>query len=459
MARAQIGNELSDLRVGEGIAEGGHLLPAIHDLAGDFGRCPLLVLIDVEQRRGLFAADGSLAMAVGATLVAKERGAGQNGGVIGGEEGQSAEKDNGGEKGDLRVSHVGDFLTREAGAASTAGRRCGSRWRSMQTGLSNAALLRQELMARNRLWARGRAHVESYGEQPVIVYAPEDERHGNFFDGAYEAMLKRPEWMRRFGKIHAQGRSLPKAETGRRWRELDSSMSSDALLMNIFCAPGVLERAEVWGLLGLGGKEPAAFGWKARVPLKNGGADRTEVDLRLGTLLVESKLTEGDFQICERSVAEGYRDFEEVFDAERLPRVEIAVGRRREATEQPEDYSQEFESVIEAAAFEPGWRAEVAPPRPSGVVEGYASYQLIRNVLAAYAEGCRFCVLHDERRPELREAWFEVMSAVRMAELRVRLGVLTWQELAASLPEELQEFLAVKYGIVTPGGAADWPEI
>ncbi len=29
----------------------------------------------------------------------------------------------------------------------------------------------------------------------------------------------------------------------------------------------------------------------------------------------------------------------------------------------------------------------------------YASYQLIRNVLAAYAEGCSFCVIHDERRP------------------------------------------------------------
>ena len=68
---------------------------------------------------------------------------------------------------------------------------------------------------------------------------------------------------------------------------------------------------------------------------------------------------------------------------------------------------------------------------------GYASYQLIRNVLAAYATGCSFCVLHDERRPDLREEWFRVMAAVKSAEMRVRLKVITWQELAALVPERL----------------------
>ena len=32
--------------------------------------------------------------------------------------------------------------------------------------------LRQELALHNRCYARGRAHVESYGGAPVIVYAP-----------------------------------------------------------------------------------------------------------------------------------------------------------------------------------------------------------------------------------------------------------------------------------------------
>ncbi len=51
----------------------------------------------------------------------------------------------------------------------------------------------------------------------------------------------------------------------------------------------------------------------------------------------------------------------------------------------------------------------------------------------------------------MREEWFEVMAAVKSAELRTRLKVLTWQELAALLPEALQEFLDCKYGIVPPG--------
>jgi hypothetical protein len=272
--------------------------------------------------------------------------------------------------------------------------------------------------------------------------------------------------MRRFDKIHPREKSLPKAESGRRWRELDSSMSSDALLMNVFCAPGVSEAPAVRQTLGVDGEEPPVFGWKARVPLGNGHFDRTEVDMRLGSLLVEAKLTEGDFQTKAAAVVESYRDFDEVFDRELLPRVPLATKRRREAVEFPEDYPQEFEETASEAGdplriAEADLAALLLDTAPfiaaanSGAEEaGYASYQLIRNALAAYALGCSFCVVHDERRPDLREAWFEVMAAVKSAETRVRLKVLTWQELAAMLPEDLQEFLDRKYGIVAPGRAA-----
>jgi hypothetical protein len=40
------------------------------------------------------------------------------------------------------------------------------------------------------------------------------------------------------------------------------------------------------------------------------------------------------------------------------------------------------------------------------------------------------------------------MRAVRLVELRYRLKLLTWQELAAVLPDDLQQFLAAKYGVV-----------
>jgi hypothetical protein len=336
-----------------------------------------------------------------------------------------------------------------------------------------ASQFRRELGLRNRLWARGRPHVESYGTPPVIVYAaecamdedlsagtpPKSVRHGNFLDAAYAAIAARPEWMRRFDKIHAQGRALPKAESGRKWRELDSSMSSDALLMNVFCAPGApgLRRA-----LGVEGEGLPVFGWKARVPLGSGRFDRTEVDMRWGSLLVEAKLTEGDFQTRAAAVVEGYRDFDAVFERELLPRVELRTARRRAAIEFAEEFTQEWE---EALGARPEFEAnEIAREYQAGIVArareaesaeaGYAGYQLIRNVLAAYAEGCSFCVVHDERRPDLREAWFAVMAAVKSAEMRVRCKVMTWQELAELVPAELQEFLDLKYGIVGAGRTA-----
>jgi hypothetical protein len=291
------------------------------------------------------------------------------------------------------------------------------------------------------------------------VYLPEPradgDGHGNFFDAAYRAIVARREWMRRFDKIHAQGRSLPKslAEPPRRWRELDSSMSSDALLMNIFCAPGVADSQLVRDSLGVEADPAPVFGWKARVPLCNGRFDRTEVDMRWGGLLVEAKLTEGDFQTCKTTVAEGYRDFDAVFDRELLPRLELRTARRRAAVEFAEEFTQEWEPASEGDAVARVYRREIEmrAREAEPALAGYVSYQLIRNVLAAYAEGCSFCVIHDARRPDLREAWFEVMAAVKLAELRVRLKVLTWQELAAVVPEDLQGFLDVKYGIVAAG--------
>ena len=176
-------------------------------------------------------------------------------------------------------------------------------------------------------------------------------------------------------------------------------MSSDALLMNVFCHPRCLKSASA--ILGVQPTESPLFGFRARVPLANGHSDRTEVDMKLGSLLVESKLTESDFQSKTAEVVEGYRDFRDVFHRRMLPRV----GKK------------------------------------------YASYQLIRNVLAAHAFGLSFCVILDARRPDLIEAWYAVMRCVRRAELRTRCQVLTWQELSANLPVRLQQFLSDKYGI------------
>lgn len=249
--------------------------------------------------------------------------------------------------------------------------------------------------------AHGLAHQLSYGGVPAVVFEScDDGRHGNFISASYRAILRNPEWHRRLAKPHSQSKSLPRAD--RRWCELDSCNSSDALLMNIFCYPEVGEDRQVLHLLGAEADGPPQFGYRARVPLLKGKFDRTEVDMRLGNLLLEAKLTEGDFQRRPKAALTCYRDFAEVFYRRQLPQQ----------------------------------------------LNHYLSYQLIRNVLAAHATGFSFCVLTDARRPDLLEAWFQVMQAIRPIELRVRCKVLTWQELAAVLPQTLQGFLEEKYAIV-----------
>ena len=126
--------------------------------------------------------------------------------------------------------------------------------------------------------------------------------------------------------------------------------------------------------------------------------------MKLGDLLVEAKLTETDFQTAPIERVERYLDFEEVFDPAEL----IRSGDRI-----------------------PG-------------------YQLIRGVLAAHASGESFCVFCDARRSDLIEKWHSVIRAVRSYNLRSRMKVLTWQELATALPAPLQQFLGTKYGI-NPG--------
>jgi hypothetical protein len=188
---------------------------------------------------------------------------------------------------------------------------------------------------------------------------------------------------------------------GVRRRELDSSTSSDALLMNVFCFPPTLKQNLLCKLLNVDPGVMPEFGYRARVPLTSGQADRTEVDMRLGNLLVEAKLTEANFQKKAKSVLVGYRDFHRLFHTRILP----------------------------------------------GDSKSYWSYQLIRNVLAAHASGCSFCVLMDERRPDLREQWFAIMRCIRIGDVQMRCRMLTWQELARVLPQKLQRFLGEKYGI------------
>jgi Restriction Endonuclease associating with ARP len=266
----------------------------------------------------------------------------------------------------------------------------------------HASDLRRELSARNVERARAHAHELTFGEVPSIIYSQaESEVHGNFLTASYRRICGTPQWSKRLEKVYTGSKWIPR-QMDRRRHELDCATSSDALLMNVFCYPGVLRRTLVCAMLGVQRGTPPEFGFRPRTPLLNGRIDRTEIDLKLGNLLIESKLTENDFQAGRPELIRRYRDFDEVFEVESLPIVD-------------------------------------------GIVR---SYQLVRNVLAAYALKCSFCVLCDGRRSDLIEDWYRIISSVRQADLRCQLRILTWQELARALPRVQQSFLEEKYGIV-----------
>jgi hypothetical protein len=228
--------------------------------------------------------------------------------------------------------------------------------------------------------------------------------------------------------------------------ELDCANSSDALLMNIFCHPAVFAddhlNLTIANLLGISIDTQPNFGIHPGVPLHQTRRsrtkrsaqsdpahetnldlfhepaavqtdlpeplkDRTEVDLQLGSLFVEAKLTESNFQTASPRLIERYRDLETVFQVNRLPRRPALTG-----------------------------------------ADAINGYQLIRNVLAAFSADASFCVLCDARRQDLIEIWYSVLSAVHFPNFAWRLKLLTWQELANALPEDLQNFLETKYGII-----------
>jgi len=266
--------------------------------------------------------------------------------------------------------------------------------------------LRCELSHRNTARAAGWAAEMSYGPVPSIIYSETGAgEHGNFLRASYKRILQEPGWKARLAKVYTGSRFLPRRTELTR-RELECANSSDALLMNIFCYPRIMHRAALSSLLGIEPGLHPAFGFRPGIPLKNGAEDRSEMDLKLGDLFIEAKLTEGDFQSARHDLVHRYRDLEPVFEVARLPRHK----------------------------------------------EMFRSCQLIRGTLAAYVHRASFAVFCDHRRQDLIEDCFEIMSAVVNAELRCRMSVVTWQELASTMPQKVRTFLAEKYGIVPAEG-------
>jgi hypothetical protein len=270
-----------------------------------------------------------------------------------------------------------------------------------------AGALRNDLRERALSWARFQSKVQymSLGEAPTVLFPADEDgiSHGNFHLDSYRAIAGNPTWIRRLEKPHPQLRALPPERAGTA-REVDSSNSSDALLMNCFCFPGAVARI----VQGLSLTAPAAevgavpeFGVKAKLPLTSGREDATELDMRIGSYIFEAKLTEKNFTSADENHIRRYSSFESTFEVAALNREDSQIR----------------------------------------------GYQLIRNVLAAVHLNTSLIVLVDQRRPDLLQEWWETHSAIKDSNVRARCGFRTWQQVAAASPRILREYLSAKYGL------------
>jgi len=213
----------------------------------------------------------------------------------------------------------------------------------------------------------------------------------NFNKNSLRHISKNQDWKNRLTKRHTHF----KDDT----LEMASSNSSDALLMNIFCHPKFSTWKGPQSILGFANEQPE-FGCNPGIETHN---SPTEIDMILGDVIYEAKLTETDFTIKDlQTIQRVYPGMEDVFDLE---------------------YLSEGDSV--------------------------KHYQLLRNIYAvSEVDGInKFMLLVDYRRPDLLHSLVDVINAIRYDELRRKCGFITWQEIARTVGKDLRDFLQLKYGI------------
>lgn len=213
----------------------------------------------------------------------------------------------------------------------------------------------------------------------------------SFCPESYESIKRNEDWTARTEKAHSQVSGA---------FEMQSSNSSDALLMNIFCHPRIGTWKGVQKLFGFVPRMPV-YGVMARVPKAGTNGDDTEIDLAIGDSFAEAKLTEESFTAKAKSEVEKYEMFSDIFHVSSLPQDE----------------------------------------------DNYNNYQVVRNILAAVHHDKDHLLLCDQRRPDLVRDYLRTVACVRDVRIRQRCRVIFWQEIAQCVGKSLQEFLELKYGI------------
>lgn len=261
-------------------------------------------------------------------------------------------------------------------------------------------LLRTILSISGKKFAAGHKYTYNSGlnkiPESALIF---DKIEFNFNNDSWSVIKNNADYLSRTLKAHSSFDSTnPKGE-------MQSSNSSDALLMNIFCHPKINNWKGIKQLLQVNDLSHLKFGFEPGIALEDGTIDRTEVDLSIldgdSKIFCESKLTETDFVFQPLSKFERYTHFKTIFEPKYLPAFNSQVG----------------------------------------------NYQLVRNILAAYEFNAKFYLFIDARRPDLAKSFYQTVRCIKDIGLRQRCEIYYWQDIACYCGEELQDYLKDKYGI------------
>jgi hypothetical protein len=214
-----------------------------------------------------------------------------------------------------------------------------------------------------------------------------DKIEMSFYDKTFNNIINNQEYLNRIGKIH------PKVPT---ILEMQSSNSSDAILMNIFAHPEVKDWKPLRDLLSINSNDDIEFGWN---PVhENEKWKKTEIDVKIGNSIFEAKLTETDFKSKHLNIVLRYVDVEKMIDLKALTKDEIV-----------------------------------------------SNYQLIRNIVTAKKYGYKFHLLIDDSRTDLRNEFDKVKNSIIDKSLANSIELITWQQISTCVSDDLKEFLTEKY--------------
>jgi len=216
----------------------------------------------------------------------------------------------------------------------------------------------------------------------------------SFYQPSFAEVIKNPDWVKRINKKHTHFKDGT--------LEMQSSNSSDAILMNIFCNPSISMNDSLKKYLDIkisNSQRDIVFGWNPEFENES-NKKPTEIDMKIGNHIFEAKLTENSFTKKNVDVLMKYPLINEIFFFKK-----IEVNQNKQVK----------------------------------------NYQLFRNIITAYKYNFKFTILIDETRLDLIKEINNVKEIIKDEDLKARINFMTWQGIVKAFDNEFKNFMKTKY--------------